>query len=335
MQKWRNEQNKNAMSGSELMMTELESRLGSDFLVDFQIILSRPRELDETKIRVLWCHDLPEDTESSGALADGGWKKFHRFVFVSHWQQQRYIERYGIPWSKTVVLKNAINPIDIKLDEKYKKQKDGRTIQFVYHTTPHRGLGILVPVFAKLAETHPDIHLNVFSSFEIYGWNERDTKFQPLYDRIKEHSAMTYNGFVSNKEMHEKLKEMDIYAYPSIWTETSCISLIEAMSAGLACVHPNLGALYETSSNWTFMYNFEENMQDHVAVFHNMLEYTLHTVKEKSEGFKQKQFNQKAFTDSYYNWENREQEWRGFLNSIRDLPREFEKQENFSYRVNL
>ena len=93
MEKWRNEVNKNSQGGTEQMMTRLYNTLGDDFLEDFQIIPSRVRELDESKIRVLWCHDLPDDPESKH-LRHGGHQKFHKLVFCSNWQQQKYIETF-------------------------------------------------------------------------------------------------------------------------------------------------------------------------------------------------------------------------------------------------
>ena len=190
-------------------------------------------ELEEDKIRILWCHDLAGDPEAEGSLSNKGWSKFHRLVFVSHWQQQQFIEKYGIPRERTVVIKNAIDPIEVDLEKKFQEFDQHDTINLVYSTTPHRGLAILVPVFENLLKSHDDIHLHVFSSFKIYGWEERDTHFQPLYDRIEDNEHMTYHGSVPNAELRQELTRMHIHAYPSMWLETSCVSLIEAMSAGL------------------------------------------------------------------------------------------------------
>ena len=330
MEKWRNEVNKNSQGGTEQMMTRLYNTLGDDFLEDFQIIPSRVRELDESKIRVLWCHDLPDDPESKH-LRHGGHQKFHKLVFCSNWQQQKYIETFNIPWSKTVVLKNAITPIDINLSEKFKQAPS--QVNVVYHTTPHRGLELLVPAFEKLTEKYDNIHLHVFSSFKIYGWEQRDEVYKPLYDKIQGHEKMTYHGFTPNSELREHLKEMHIFGYPSIWPETSCISLIEAMSAGLLCLHPNFGALYETASNWTFMYNFLDDKSQHAGTFCQLLDQLIGMTLHNDEYLQNKLFNQKNYADLYYNWETRAEEWRNLLNSLRSLPRDLVKDEEFVYKI--
>ena len=60
----RNELSKNARGGSELMQERLYRDLPKDLLDKFQIILSRVRDINPDKKRVLWLHDLPGDPES-------------------------------------------------------------------------------------------------------------------------------------------------------------------------------------------------------------------------------------------------------------------------------
>lgn len=321
------ELSKNAMGGTELMKYGLRDRLGEEFLDDFQIICSRVRELDESRIRVLWCHDLPEDPESKH-LANGGWNKFHMIVFVSNWQAQRYIEKYNIPWSKTTVLLNAIDPMT-----EINKPDPNTKIRMIYHTTPHRGLNVLVPVFKKLKEKHPNIHLDVFSSFKIYGWEERDKQFEPLYEEIRNDPDMTYHGFKPREEMYEHLKNAHIYSYPSTWLETSCISLMEAMSAGCMCVHPNLGALYETAANWTMMYGWQEDIQAHASLFYSVLDGAVEIIKTDTN-YDVKLKGQKSYADLFYSWDVRAAQWKAMLNGLRNMPRELPKQSGqfFEYR---
>ena len=105
-----NELSVNAKGGTELMLEALHRNVPKDLLDHFQIIPSRVREIDDSKIKIYWLHDLPGDPESEH-LKQGGWNRFDKLVFVSNWQMQSYQKHYGLPWHKCVVLHNAIEPI--------------------------------------------------------------------------------------------------------------------------------------------------------------------------------------------------------------------------------
>lgn len=314
-----------AMGGTELMGARLESSIDPDLLSNFQIIRSRVRDLDESKVRILWLHDLPDDPESHH-LANGGWNKFHRLVFVSNWQMQAYVAKYDIPWSKCIVMHNAITPL-----EYHEKPKD--KISLAYWSTPHRGLNILVPVFQKLAEKYDNIELNVYSSFNLYGWAQRDEPFKPLFEACEAHPKINYFGTLPNEQLRQELKKNHILAYPSTWVETSCLVLMEAMSAGMLCVHSNLGALYETAANWTSMYQFIEDPNEHAAHFYKHLEDAIEYLN--NDAIQSRVASQKGYADVFYNWDIRAQQWEALLKSLVNEPRELPKEgpAMFTYRV--
>ena len=245
-----NEVDKNAMGGTELMKYALYDKLPKNLLERFQIIPSRFRGIEKGKKPIYWVHDLAQDPEMQH-LKDKGWEKFESIVCVSHWQRQQVQDFLGVPSSYLTVLQNAIEPI-----ADHEKPDPKECVNIIYHTTPHRGLELLVPIMDWIEEQMPDInwHLDVYSSFGIYGWEERDKPYEGLFKRIKDHPRMTYHGHVPNEEVHKALQKAHIFALPSIWPETSCIALIEAMSAGCICVHSSLAALPETAANWTLMY---------------------------------------------------------------------------------
>ena len=302
----RNETNQNAMGGTELMATRMHELIPQDLLEGVQIIHSRPRELRNDLKKVLVLHDLPGDPEVQH-LKDGGWKKYDKLVFVSNWQLQMYNAYLGVPYSHSVVLKNAINPIS-------EIGKNDNVIKIIYHTTPHRGLNVLYAVFDAIARTDDKVQLDVYSSFKIYGWEQRDEPYKELFDKLREHPQVNYYGSVPNDEVRRALGVSHIFAYPSIWQETSCISLMEAMSAGCLCVHPNYAALPETSAGMTQMYQWTEDMNKHADVFYNNLVYAIQTIRQRT-------FNgraQKTYADAYYNWANRRNEWCGFLEAIKN-----------------
>ena len=298
-----------AQGGTELMNKALYERVDNDLLDQFNIIKSRVRHIAEDKKNILWLHDLWSDPEAQHLKDPEKRAQFDRLVFVSNWQLGTYNLTLGVPYAESIVLKNAIDPIELNTP----KPQD--QIRLIYHTTPHRGLQILIPVMEKLAEIHGDaIHLDVYSSFEAYGWKERDEPYLPLFEIAKDHPNMTYHGFQPNDVVREALKQAHIYAYPCIWQETSCISVIEAMSAGCEVVCPNLAALPETTANFATMYQYAEDMNLHANVFVNQLNQAI--INRREESVQTKLKIQKNYIDNFYNWELRAREWTSLLEML-------------------
>jgi len=307
----RNEVNANSKGGTELSMGELESRLDTNVLTKFQVIPSRFRGLKDGLIPIYWVHDTEDDPEMNH-LADGGWKKFERIVFVSNWQMQRFIQKFNIPWSKCVVLPNAVDPFPKPEALDWSGQ-----IRFVYHTTPHRGLNVLVGAFDALSKVYPNVHLDVFSSFSIYGWEQRDEPYKPLFKFIDEHPNMTFHGAVPNSVVREALTKTHCFAYPCTWPETGCRALMEAMSAGLVCIHSNYGCLYETGFGLSKTYQYMEDPLDHANLFTRHLLTFMDTIKEMS-GDTMNHLRKKIASDAgtRFSWESRGEQWNNFLKEI-------------------
>tara|TARA_B110000977_G_scaffold30070_1_gene39353 strand:- start:1660 stop:2613 length:954 start_codon:yes stop_codon:yes gene_type:complete len=258
----------NSMGGTEMMRKRLIDNVQKELLEPYAIHFSRPRDIPTDVKNIMYCHDLAHDPENQ-ILLDGGYDKFDHFVFVSAWQRDSYITLFDIPYSMCSVIPNAI-------EKRYDaEEKNTETIRFIYHTTPHRGLELLVPIFDALSKEYPNIHLDVYSSFAIYGWSQRDEPYKDLFTQINNHPKMTYHGSVSNDEVLKALDNAHIFLYPSIWQETSCIALIEAIKSGLVCIHPNYGALPETAANATIMYDYDENPTKHANLAYGITKSVL------------------------------------------------------------
>jgi UDP-glucose:(glucosyl)LPS alpha-1,2-glucosyltransferase len=303
-----NEISAKANGGTEITKRSIAKYVNPELANEFQIIASRVREINSEKIRVYWQHDLPEDPEISHLKDASSRDRFHKFVFVSNWQLNEYNLKLGMPLNENVqVIENPIDPIEEVVKDKSK-------VNLVYFSTPQRGLELLVPVFTELAKKYDNIHLDVFSSFNIYGWENADQMYEPLFNKIKEHPQMTYHGSVDQETLRNHLKRSHILAYPSVWKETSCRVLIESMSAGLMCVHPNLAALPETSGGLTTMYQFNENVNKHANVFYNYLEHAINNVN-KDEAQNYLRFA-KAYADAKFNISKISMQWKGMLNDL-------------------
>ena len=299
----------NAKGGTELMYEGLMSRLPDHYKNKIQIICSRVRELELDKKYILYLHDCWDDPENTHLRDPESVKRFSKFIFVSYYQFTTYHLAYGIPHNKSYILKNAIVPI-----EKHEKPDDG-VINLIYHTTPHRGLNILVPVFEHIAsKLDSRVHLDVYSSFKLYGWPDRDKEYEPLFEACRKHPNITYHGAKPNNEIRKALKEAHIFAYPSIWPETSCIAAIEAMSAGCAVIAPDLAALSETLHGFGFQYRYNENMQEHANFFASILNDTIQKVRGNK--LEKHLISMKNYVNMAHSWENRIPQWMAVLDEV-------------------
>lgn len=284
--------------------------LPAELLSHFNIMHSRETNISFTKKNILVLHDLALDPMHDH-LRNGGWKNFDKLVFVSHWQKQQFFDYLGVPPSAGVVLKNAITPI-----EEHTKPTD--KIRLMYYSTPHRGLDILYAAFVPLAKEFPNLELNIFSSFDLYAWPERDEQHKDLFKKLEDHPQINYSKSVSNDQIREELKRNHILAYPSTWAETSCLVLIEAMSAGLTCVHSSLAALPETSLSLTHMYDYHEDPNTHAMIFYNNLRQAIMIHNDKT--MLSKHMNnlavEKSIADVVYSWDNRAIQWKNLMHNI-------------------
>jgi glycosyltransferase involved in cell wall biosynthesis len=313
--------------GTELQLNLLRNSLSPELLDNFQIIPTRlNEELNNDKIRIAWIHDLEGDP-SLDYLKNEGWRKFHLLIFVSDNQMQNFIQFYNIPWSRCLVIKNAINPL-MRGDF-----EDLNILKLIYTPTPHRGLNILIPVFVELLKEFPNMVLDVFSSFKLYGWENRDEPYKQLFKFCEDHPSINYHGAQPQEIVRYAISNSHIFAYPSTWKETSCRCLMEAMSAGLVCVHSNLGALPETAANWTYMYQFQEDLNSHAMIFMNTLRIAIKNLINDKENTISRLKNQSLYVDQVYNWDYRKVQLENLLTQMLNLSREFEKEIVFNYKT--
>jgi glycosyltransferase involved in cell wall biosynthesis len=188
------------------------------------------------------------------------------FVYVSAWQYNKFREHFKIPEYKSFVIKNATQPFEIipkpSLTLPVVPQNK---IKLLYTSTPWRGLAVLIKAIDILNKTRDDFEVDIYSSTKIYGSqfeeNEKG-KFDILFDKCKNTKNVNYLGYASNDQIRKALRTSHIYAYPSIFEETSCLAVIEAMSAGCHVVTTNYGALPETCGEFATMIEFDSSGQN-------------------------------------------------------------------------
>ena len=146
---------------------------------------------------------------------------------------------------------------------------------------------------------------------------------------------MTYHGFAPQETLREHLLNAHILAYPCCWKETSCRVLMESMSAGLLCVHPNLAALPDTAGGVTFMYQAEYDADKHANVFYRYLEKAVDEVN-RDEVQTYLKFV-KSYADLRFNLKKISNQWETLLRDLKEQYPTVESRkipsEMFTYKV--
>jgi len=299
--------------GSENQLRLLLKHLPDESFQEINLILNNTDYtlIDEKKINVVWMHHFIDQKEAKNLGSKEYIKKIDWIIFNSKWNFEKHLKFFSLPKEKCVVIKNAIEKINIE------KKPEGK-INLIYHTTPWRGLSLLLKVFKKL--NLKNVELNVCSSTIIYGKKFDEIigkKYEKIFDECKSTENVNYFGFLKNSETIELLKKMHIFSYPSIWPETSCISAIEAMAAGCQTVTTNLGALIETCNNFGTFVKFDRNFDN---LEKNYSETLLKCIKNYWSDENQKKLKlQSESINSTYSWEVRSLEWKNFFDKIRKL----------------
>jgi UDP-glucose:(glucosyl)LPS alpha-1,2-glucosyltransferase len=298
--------------GTELAKSWLYAHADKELLAQVNVV-SRPDDYKEGEKNILWIHDLPNDmpflaNKRARTMFDG-------IVFVSSWQQTVFFMNLGVAYSESTVIRNAIRPITVS---KERASRD-KQIRLIYHPTPHRGLELLVPAFIELCKTYDNLHLDVYSNFDIYARPEANKAYEPVYKTCREHPNIAYHGSQPNDVVRQALSNADIFAYPCIWRETSCISAMEAMSAKCLIVAPDYCALPETIANFGESYSWTEQADQHIARFSAALERAISRIG--SVEVEKHLDEQKQYADRYYNWDFRVLEWNRYLAEIVEAPK--------------
>ena len=226
-------------------------------------------------------------------------------VFVSYYQYQRFVERYpGIDQSKCHVIYNAIDPIRLNL------QKEAEPIKLIFHSEPYRGLDILLKALSILQDESIELHVFGDLNTKTVEWK---IDFQnSIKEMCSKDSRVKLHGRVSNKEVRDFMSECHIFAYPSTWRETSCISLIEAMCSGLYCITNSFTVLPETGIGLTNIYPFVEDNDIQAQVLADEIKKGINLISKK-------QFNpllQSKKANEVYSWNNVLKQWVDFIAKI-------------------
>ncbi|NIP30488.1 MAG: glycosyltransferase, partial [Candidatus Dadabacteria bacterium] len=302
--------NQHPKGGTELQFDYLKKYVDEKLLSQVQICTSVPEKipLDPKKVNILWQKNSYDQPNLHPWFKDkSNHNKYDWYVFNSHWNFEKFRMVFDIPTHKCVVIKNGIDRI-----VRSKPYKEGDPIKIIHQNTPWRGLSVLLGAMQLVK--NPLITLDVYSSTEVYGKNfyeQNDNDYKELYKQAQQLPNVNYIGYKPNQYIKDHLHEYHMYAYPSIFEETFCISLLECMAAGLYCITTNYGALFETGAEFPMYIPYEKNKRLLAQKFAFGIEAAAKSLHEKQ--IHNHLECQWAYASTYYSWNKIGASWKRFL----------------------
>lgn len=118
-----------------------------------------------------------------------------------------------------------------------------------YFSAYYRGLEVLLNMWPKIREQVPDATLDVFYGWESWvgleGEDEFYHKMEAKFAELK-NQGVTIHGRVSHEQLAKEMKKIQVWAYPTQFSEIHCITALKAQEAGCYPVVTNVAALAET-----------------------------------------------------------------------------------------
>ncbi len=188
--------------------------------------------------RFVWSHDVhfgpATDEQLRGVTV----------LALSEWHRRYLAERY--PTADIEVLGNGIDP------ERFEREVERIPHRLIYAQSPDRGLDVLLKAFPDIRAEFPDAELHVFYGMDLA--RARMPTFVATLEQVAQQPGVTLHGRVDQERLAEEYLRADALLYPAVmpdgnlFTETYCISVVEAQAAGCMPITPTYGALSETNA---------------------------------------------------------------------------------------
>jgi glycosyltransferase involved in cell wall biosynthesis len=185
---------------------------------------------------IFWLHN-PISQFSGGVgriLNNALVRKATKYVIaVSEHHKYTLAKELNLELDRIYMIPNAIEPITPtpgKFDNIDK-------VKIIHASNASRGMEVLLNAVPLMKE---DFELNIFNNF--YPDIPHNFNLAGVND-----PRVNFYGTTPRKTLYKFFADAHIHAYPSIFVETSCLTQMEAMSAGCYTVHTDIGALPETS----------------------------------------------------------------------------------------
>lgn len=158
-------------------------------------------------------------------------------ICVSHTCRDNFILRAKLPPSIVQVIPNAVDPSKFTPDTT-KRDNDKITIVVMSRLVYRKGVDLLVGIIPIICKTFPRV------DFLIGGDGNKKLSLEEMVERERLQDRVEFLGFVPSGSVRDTLVRGHVFLNCSL-TESFCIAILEAASAGLYVVSTNVGGVPE------------------------------------------------------------------------------------------
>lgn len=254
------------------------------------------------KFTVLWLHDVPNNPD----FTEERLAQINKIAVLSEYHKSLLrMSKNGkfekIPDEKIFLTANGIP--ELKISEVKRNPH-----RMIYASSPDRGLIYLLKDWDKIREGVPDAELHIFYGFDVFDVMYKDNPAQQKWKEqmlvLMKQPGIFYHGRIGHEDLNKEYEKSAIWAYPTHFTEISCISGMKAQALGAIPVTTTLAALDETVKNGL---KLDADITEKEA----QKEYIENLISLMKDEKQQKDIreNMMKWAQSYFLWKNVAAEW--------------------------
>lgn len=138
--------------------------------------------------------------------------------------------------------------------------------RLMYASSPDRGMEFLLQIFPRLRESIPDIELHIYYGFDNiekvvahWGKTSRVGVNTARLQALLEQPGVHYHGRLGQPALLREWFKASLWVHPSNFTETSCITCMDAQACGAIPVTSPVWAISENVQHGVFIEGDVEN----------------------------------------------------------------------------
>lgn len=207
------------------------------------------------------------------------------------------------------------NGIKLALIEQIAKDQPERNPhRLMYASSPDRGLEYLLQIFPRAKEIVPDLELHTYYGFDniekvvaFYGENSRVGANTAKLRRFLDQPGVIHHGRTPQPQLLQEWFKAGIWCHPSNFTETSCITCMDAQACGAI---PLTSPVWAISENVQFGEFIEGDVRDELVRARYVNRLALMAINaEKQDEIRQPMMN---WAREAFGWELWVDQWDGW-----------------------